>query len=264
MPTAIAASHAVPQATPVHITIGQAFRSVCLRTALASLLLAAAAPGLAQDDDEDFFVFDEEETEDTQEIADPLEGFNRAMFSFNDKAYRYVLKPVARGLRVLPVPVRRSATNVFNNLGAPISAASALLQGDLRNTGSELGRFGINSTLGILGLFDPATPMGLRQDEEDLGQTLGRWGVGTGPYLVLPFLGSSSLRDGFGTIATNATNPVFDGWARDEIVGYRLTEAELALSLDQDTYEALYDSALDPYIFFRSAWVQNRKGAIAR
>lgn len=235
-----------------------------LRAALAALLLACAMPALAQDDDEDFFIFDEEEDPDLPEFADPLEDFNRAMFSFNDKAYRYVLKPVARGLRVLPVPVRTSVSNVFNNLGAPISAFSALLQGDLRNTGSELGRFGINSTLGILGLFDPATGMGLRQDEEDLGQTLARWGVGSGPYLVLPILGSSTLRDGVGTLATNAANPLFDDWARGEIVGYRLAEAEVALSLDQDTYEALYDSALDPYVFFRSAWLQNRAGAVAR
>lgn len=235
-----------------------------LRTALAVLLLACALPAAAQDDDEDFFVFDEEEDPDAPEFDDPFEGFNRAMFGFNDKAYRYVLKPVARGLRIVPVPVRTSVSNVFNNLGAPISAASALLQGDLRNTGSELGRFGINSTLGILGLFDPATAMGLRQDEEDLGQTLARWGVGSGPYLVLPVLGASTLRDGVGIIATNTFNPVFDGWARGEIVGYRLTEAEIALSLDQDSYEALYDSALDPYVFFRSAWLQNRAGAIAR
>lgn len=236
-----------------------------LRAALAALLLGCSLPALAQeDDDEDFFIFDEDEDLDAPEVSDPLEGFNRAMFSFNNKAYRYVLKPVARGLRVLPVPVRTAASNVFSNLGTPISAFSALLQGDLRNTGTELGRFGINTTIGILGLFDPATDMGLKQDDEDLGQTLARWGVGSGPYLVLPFLGSSTLRDGIGNLATNAANPLFNNWATGEIVGYRFAEAEVMLSLDQDTYEALYDSALDPYVFFRSAWLQNRAGAIAR
>lgn len=244
-----------------------------VRRLIAALLLALAVPVAAQDaagadeefvEDEEFFEFDEDGAGDSPEIADPLEGFNRAMFGFNDKAYRYALKPVARSLRILPVPVRTSIGNVFSNLGAPISAFSALLQGDLGNTGSELGRFGINSTLGILGLFDPATGMGLARDEEDLGQTLGRWGLGSGPYLVLPFLGASSLRDGVGVIATNGLNPVFNDFARGEIVGFRLAEVEVMLSLDQDTYEALYDSALDPYIFFRSAWAQNRSGNIAR
>lgn len=252
----------------------RALVSTRLRILATALLLVLAAPlpaqdgGTAEDEeffgDEEFFEFDAEGSMTAPEIADPLEGLNRAMFGINDKVYRYALKPAARGLRILPVPVRTSISNVFSNLGAPISAFSALLQGDLGNTGNELGRFGVNSTLGILGLFDPATGMGLQQDEEDLGQTLGRWGVGSGPYVVLPFLGASSLRDGVGTITTNILNPVFNGWARGEIVGYRLAEAEVLLSLDQNTYEALYDGALDPYIFFRSAWVQNRKGNIAR
>src|SRR5690606_16255402 len=121
-------------------------------------------------EDEDFFVFDEG-GEEEEAISDPFEGFNRAMFSFNDTLYRAVLKPVARALRILPVPVRTSAGNFFSNLGTPISSISALLQGDLPNAGTELGRFGVNSTVGILGLFDPATGMGLEQDDEDMGQT---------------------------------------------------------------------------------------------
>lgn len=242
-----------------------------LRSALAALLLVLAFPTLAQDDsadesfeDEEFFEFDEEGSEAAPEIADPLEGFNRAMFSFNDKAYRYALKPVAKGLRVLPVPVRTSFSNFFSNLGTPVSAISALLQGDLRNTGSELGRFGVNTTIGILGLFDPATGMGLVQDDEDMGQTFARWGVGSGPYVVLPLLGSSSLRDTVGFGANAAINPVNADLDAGEVIALQLLRAEVALSLDQDTYEALYDGALDPYIFFRSAWVQNRNGNIAK
>lgn len=234
------------------------------RAALALLLLAFAMPAAAQDDEEDFFVFDEEEGEEAPEIADPLEGFNRAMFAFNDKAYRYALKPVARGLRVLPVGLRTSVGNFFSNLGTPVSAISALLQGDVKNTGSELGRFGINTTIGVLGLFDPATGMGLIQDDEDMGQTFGRWGVGTGPYVVLPLLGSSSLRDAVGFGANAAINPVNTNLDVGEIVGMQLLRVEVGLSLDQDTYEAFYDSALDPYVFFRSAWVQNRAGAVAQ
>jgi phospholipid-binding lipoprotein MlaA len=236
-------------------------------TLITTLLLVGAMPALAQEDqleDEEFFEFDEEGAEAAVEIGDPLEGFNRAMFSFNDKAYRYALKPVAQGLRILPVPVRTSFGNFFNNFGTPISAISALLQGDLRNTGSELGRFGINTTVGILGLFDPATGMGLPQDDEDMGQTFGRWGAGTGPYIVLPLLGSSSLRDTIGFGANAAINPVNTNLDTGAIIALQLLRVEVALSLDKGTYEALYDGALDPYIFFRSAWTQNRAGAVAR
>lgn len=244
--------------------------SACLRTALLLCLLCPGASLLAQDagsadafEDEDFFVFDEA-GEEEEAIADPFEGFNRAMFSFNDTLYRAVLKPVARGLRVLPVPVRSSVNNFFSNLGTPISAISALLQGDLANTGTELGRFGVNTTLGILGLFDPASDMGLEQDDEDMGQTLARYGFGSGPYLVLPLLGSSSVRDGIGFGINAMLNPVNVELDTGEIIALRLVDAEVALSLDEDTYEAFYDDALDPYVFFRSAWVQNREGRIAR
>lgn len=237
---------------------------------LALLLLSPGAALQAQEaaddedffDDDDFFMFDEDDGGDA--IADPFEDFNRAMFAFNDKLYRGVLKPVARGLRIVPVPVRRSAGNFISNLGTPVSAISALLQGDLRNAGSEIGRFGVNTTLGLFGLFDPATGMGLVQDEEDMGQTLARYGIGSGPYLVLPFLGSSSLRDGIGLGVNALLNPVNYHLDTGEIIALRAADAEVALSLDEDTYEAFYDDALDPYVFFRSAWVQNREGRIAR
>ena len=240
-----------------------------MNTAIASrwlprsiLLAFLATPSiLLAQDDEEFFEFDEEEAS-APPVADPLEGFNRAMFGFNDTLYRGVLKPVARGLRVLPEPVRTSGSNFFDNLGAPVSSISALLQGDLRNCATELGRFLLNSTAGIAGLFDVATDVGLTQDEEDLGQTLGRYGVGHGFYLVLPFYGSSSLRDAIGTVATSAANPVYTNLETGEVLGITLTDAELKLSLDKDTYEALYASALDPYVFFRSAWQQNRAGAV--
>lgn len=223
-------------------------------------------PASAQEpieEEEDFFEFDDESTA-VPPIADPLESFNRASFAFNDKLYRGVLKPIARGLRVLPEPVRVSMSNFFTNLGTPISAASALLQGDPKNAASELGRFVINSTVGIVGLLDPATDMGLRQDEEDLGQTLARYGVGHGMYLVVPFFGSTSARDLVGSIGTAGWNPLYQELDPGEIAAINLASAEVALSLDKDTYEAFYDSSLDPYIFFRSAWTQNRAGAVEK
>jgi phospholipid-binding lipoprotein MlaA len=225
---------------------------------------ARAAEELPPEDEEEFFVFDEEGEESAATIADPLEGLNRATFAFNDKMYRGVLKPIARGLRVLPDPVLVSGTNFFDNLGAPVSSISALLQGDIRNSATELGRFLVNTTVGIAGFFDVATDMGLAQDEEDLGQTLGRYGIGHGFYLVLPFFGSSSLRDAIGTAGNSAINPVYENLETGEIIAINFTDAELSLALDRDTYEALYDQSLDPYAFFRSAWAQNRAGKVAQ
>jgi phospholipid-binding lipoprotein MlaA len=221
---------------------------------------AAAAQAIPEE--EEFFVFEEEGEEPAATIADPLEGLNRATFAFNDTLYRGVLKPIARGLRVLPEPVRVSGTNFFDNLGAPVSSISALLQGDLRNCATELGRFLLNTTAGLAGFFDVATDVGLMQDEEDLGQTLGRYGIGPGFYLVLPFYGSSSLRDAISTVGNSALNPVYENLETGEIIAINLTDAELQLSVDRDTYEALYDQALDPYAFFRSAWAQNRAGKV--
>lgn len=228
---------------------------------LLVLLFAVSASVQAQEEDDDFFIFDEEE-DDGPSIADPFENINRSMFAFNDKLYRGVVKPVARGLRVIPAPVRTSGANFFDNLFTPVSAANALLQFDLPNTGREVSRFLINSTIGILGFFDPATDMGITADTEDFGQTLGRYGLGHGFYMVVPFFGATSLRDGVGSIANTAMNPFYDNLVASEIFAINAVDAEITVSLDQDTYEAFYDSALDPYIFFRSAYVQNRAGAV--
>ncbi len=214
------------------------------------------APG-----DEEFFDFDEGAEAEIR-IADPLEGINRVTFAINDKLYRGVFKPVARGLRILPVGLRISFSNFFSNLGTPVSAASALLQADLRNCGTELTRFALNSSAGLFGLFDVAADLGIEQDNEDLGQTLARYGVGHGFYLVVPFYGPSSLRDITAGAATSAINPVYQNLETSEIIAINVTNAEIALSLDQDTYESFYESALDPYIFLRTAWLQNRAGAV--
>lgn len=237
------------------------FAGYCHRLVLVLLFAVTALSAQAQDDDDDFFIFDEEE-DDSQSIADPFEDLNRASFAFNDMLYRGVLKPVARGLRVLPRPVRTAGANFFNNLFTPVSAMNALLQFDLPNTGTEASRFLINTTIGLLGFLDPATDLGIARDTEDLGQTLGRYGLGHGFYLVVPFLGSSSLRDGIGSYGNAAMQPIYDNLVAGEIIAINVVNAEISLSLDQDTYEAFYDSALDPYIFFRSAYVQNRAGRV--
>jgi phospholipid-binding lipoprotein MlaA len=243
------------------ITRSQGFQRTTVAAIMAVSLLATL-PALAQDDEE-FFEFDEGEAP-AATINDPLEPLNRAIFAFNDKLYRAAVKPFARGLRVLPVPVRKSLANFFNNLNAPASAASALLQGDPRNAASELSRFVLNTTIGVAGFFDPATDMGLLQDEEDLGQTLARYGVGQGPYLVLPLYGATSVRDTLGSSATSTLNPLFEELNSIEIGVVSTAQAEVLLSLDQDTYEAFYASSLDPYLFFRSAWIQSRQGSVEK
>ena len=153
-------------------------------------------------DDDDLSFLDEED--EVIEVYDPFEKFNRGMFWFNDKAYFYVMKPVAKGWRWLaPEPLRLGIRNFFSNLRAPIRFVNAALQGKFRDAGNELTRFGVNSTLGIGGLFDPAKAhFGIERKIEDTGQTLAHYGVGPGPYLVLPFLGPSNFRDGMACWAT--------------------------------------------------------------
>ncbi|MDX9741701.1 MAG: VacJ family lipoprotein [Gammaproteobacteria bacterium] len=228
--------------------------------ALLALLSAAASAQMPDIYDEDF------EYEETLLIADPLEPFNRAMFAFNDKVYFYVLKPVVRVYRHVPEPARVSVGNFFSNLRAPIRMANSLLQLKLVDAGNELLRFGVNSTVGIGGLFDPAGRyLGIRRVDEDLGQTLGHYGVGQGFYIVAPFLGPTTLRDGAGNFV--------DAWYLDPVMyveddgvatGLFALDKVNAVSIDRDTYEEITREAFDPYTFIRDAYVQRRSAAVAR
>jgi phospholipid-binding lipoprotein MlaA len=129
-------------------------------------------------------------------VYDPFEKFNRSMYNFNAGFDRYVFLPVVSGYEtVTPDIAQKGVTNFFSNLGEVPNFVNNVLQGEVSDSGVTLGRFVINTTVGVLGLWDPATKMGIYQRKEDFGQTLGKWGVGNGPYLVLPFLGPSNLRD---------------------------------------------------------------------
>ncbi len=144
------------------------------------------------------------------DIPDPLERSNRAIYAFNTQFDRYVFLPTVRGYkRVTPDPLEKGITNVFSNLGEIPTFVNATLQAKPRSAGVTVGRFVVNSTIGILGLFDPATKMGMVQRNEDFGQTFGRWGVGNGPYLILPVLGPSNVRDGVGSITELGLNSAF-------------------------------------------------------
>ena len=229
---------------------------------LLFFLLFFSVPGWAEEDfslEADPFAEPE-----AKEIADPLEPLNRGMFWVNDKLYVYLLKPVAKGLRVLPEPARVSVSNFFSNLGTPARAANNLLQLKFANTASELARFLTNSTFGLAGLFDPAAKWGLEKKDEDLGQTFGHYGIGQGFYLVLPVLGPTSLRDGIGRIGDHFVDPLSPALKSEELAGLRVLDAENELSLDKDTYEGIRKNELDPYLFVRDAYTQMRAGRVRK
>ena len=160
------------------------------------------------------------------EIYDPLEGLNRAVFNFNNVADKVVLEPVAKGYKKLPSPVQSGVSNFINNLKLPLAALNQLLQGQGQNAAESTGRFLVNSTVGVFGLIDVADDMGLHQKEEDFGQTLATWGVGDGFYIVLPLFGPSNLRDTSGMIMTMMTDPVNAYATTQEKPGQFLLEQE--------------------------------------
>ncbi|MBI1359899.1 MAG: VacJ family lipoprotein [Alphaproteobacteria bacterium] len=197
---------------------------------------------------------------------DPYEGFNRKMYGFNNALDKAVLEPVAKGYRaVTNEPVRKGVTNFTNNLGEPLTFTNELLQFNVPHAAGTFGRFVINSTIGIAGLFDPATSFGIKRTDEDFGQTLGRWGVKPGPYLVLPFLGSSDPRDFVGWGADFGLNPVnyvqFDGADTLRVSNFVLG----GLSARESAIETIDDvrqTQLDPYTTLRRFYVRNRAAQV--
>jgi len=194
---------------------------------------------------------------------DPWQGFNRKIFSFNDTLDEWVLEPVAKGWDyVTPKPVERGLSNFFGNLHFPIDLVNNLLQGKGIEGAKALGRFTVNTTLGAAGFLDPASDLGLGPQTEDFGQTLGVWGVGPGPYLVLPLLGASSLRDApaLGVDSVTAITPFFiDGWilAGARVIDVVNTRAKFL----KEVVEAKAAS-LDYYVFVRNAYLQRRQAEI--
>ena len=202
-----------------------------------------------------------------QEINDPLEPMNRQILKFNRGFEKVVLTPVAKTYRaVLPAPARKGVYNVLHNLKSPVIFGNDVMQGEGKRAGNTLLRFVVNSTLGIGGLFDVATRMGIESHDEDFGQTLAVHGIGEGFYLVLPIFGPSSPRDGIGLAVDILIDPIF--WIlRSEnlnYVNYIRTGVEgvdiYARNLDQ--IEELKRSSLDYYAALRSTYRQNRRSEI--
>lgn len=190
---------------------------------------------------------------------DPLEPFNRRVHAFNDVFDRNIAQPVARGYNaVLPRPVNRGISNFFRNLGDVGVLVNSALQLKPRATVITANRLMINTTFGIAGVIDVAGMMGAKPQDEDFGQTLGYWGVDAGPYLVLPFLGPSSVRDGTGLIVDNTWDPIYmvdDGAIETGLTVLRIVDTRARLL---GTTGLLDTAAVDPYAYTRDAWLRRR------
>lgn len=194
---------------------------------------------------------------------DPWEPMNRATFEFNDTADRAVLKPLAEGyVKAVPGFAREGVQNFFENIADVGTGLNNILQGKGGNGASDLGRFVVNSTLGIFGLWDVATPMGLEKHSEDFGQTLGVWGMQSGPYFVIPLLGPSTLRDA----PARAADPswYYSGLLDNNTLYWSLWGIDqLRTRANLLKGESVLDqAALDRYIFVRDAWLQRRRSQV--
>jgi phospholipid-binding lipoprotein MlaA len=224
-----------------------------------------------EDDDDDEYDDDDDYDDDVaqgdvQLIPDPFIELNTGIYHFNDKMYFWVLKPVSRGYGfIIPKELRVAIRNVFYNVRFPVRFINCLLQGKVRKSGAEFGQFFINTTAGFLGLANVAANYPeLQPSAEDLGQTFAVWGFDSGAFLMLPFFGPSSLRDGLGRLGDTFLDPIW--WLFDDIwvsLGIRAGETVNDVSLRIGEYEALKEAALDPYVMIRNAFVQNRNKVIA-
>jgi len=196
---------------------------------------------------------------------DPYERYNRAMFRFNDKLDRAILKPVAQGYeKVVPQPIDDSITNFFSNLDDVVVTFNDVLQGKFHQAGSDLSRLVWNTTVGIGGLFDVASHMGLPKHNEDFGQTLGKWGVGPGPYLVLPFLGPSTFRDTVALPVDWVSDPLYHYYEVDKN-GYWQLKTLYYVDKRAGLLRAsrlIEQAALDEYVFIREAYLQRRQSLV--
>lgn len=193
------------------------------------------------------------------EPHDPWERFNRSMSHFNNKLDHAVLKPVATGYKkITPDPLEKGLHNFFSNLGEIKIILNDLLQLKLSQTAADTGRFIVNSTFGLAGFFDVAKHIGMHKHDEDFGQTMGYWGLNSGPYLVLPLFGPSSLRDGPGLLIDRYANPIRE--VKDDTARYSLYFLD-AIDTRAQLLEAgniLEKASLDSYIFAREAYLQRR------
>ena len=207
-----------------------------------------------------------------------FEKFSRGTLKFNQALDKAIFKPVAKGYRTLPVPIRTGSSNFIENLRSLLTFSNNVLQGDLKGAGNTAGRFAINTTVGILGVFDPASKMGFeKKSREDFGQTLGVWGADTGCYFVLPVLGPTTARDALGMVGNVFIDPVYQlthGSETDIVVGnenvgehnyyiYKGTDAVDFRSKNIESIDSLENNSIDFYASVKSLYLQNRAQKIA-
>ncbi len=203
----------------------------------------------------------------TPEAEDPWESLNRGTFAFNLKFDEYFLSPLAKGYRyIFPSEIRTGVRNFLSNLTEPWTSINAALQGDFKNTGNTIARFLINSTIGILGVFDVATEIGFEKQKEDLGQTLAVHGVGPGPYLVIPFLGPSTLRDALGKVTSLYADPVTLALERNDKdqwiwIGMALKGIDFR-EQNLEKIDNLNATSVDFYATLRSLYLERRSSMI--
>jgi len=220
-----------------------------LFTLLAALLVAGCATTAPPPDE--------------RHPRDPWEPYNRNMFQFNDAVDRAIVRPLAVGYgRITPAPVRRSVQNFFTNIRSPVDQINLLLQGRPGNAGTELGRFLVNTTFGLGGLFDVASMGDIEDYQEDFGQTLAVWGWEDSRFFMLPLLGPATVRDGIARVPDGYADFVWR-WTLEEtthaLIGLNVIHFRHGrLPLDEDMR-----SAYDPYTFLRDSWLQQRSHAIA-
>ena len=202
-----------------------------------------------------------------------FEGVSRSIFKFNQGFDNVILEPIAKGYNKLPTPIKNGTSNFTSNIATLLSIPNSLLQGNLKQVGHSTGSFLINSTVGILGILNPAEKMGLKPHKEDVGQTLGAYGVGPGCYLVLPILGPSTARDSFGLIADTFIDPFAHVTIREnELFGisgnsldYFSVKGTTAIDFRADNdknYESLEKNSLDFYSSIKSVYLQDRENKI--
>lgn len=200
------------------------------------------------------------------EESSALETYNRAMFSFNNKVEKFVIRPVAKGYRAVTNDyIRQRVTNFFSNIDEPVSAANHLLQGEFSGTGSNLGRFVINSIFGVAGLYDVASSMGLEKNKTGFDETMATWCVPDGPFVILPIIGPSTPRAAVGFVADGYSSPMY--WAAQESGGedawtvYYAVSGLKYLNLyteNMKLLESLEEGSVDYYEAIKSTYLQNR------
>lgn len=222
-----------------------------VRTGLIAATLLFAAPALAFDEFDD--------TDASSRNPDPWEPVNRAIFNFNDRVDSVSLKPLAQGYnRFVPEPVRDGVSNVFGNLGEPRNLVNNTLQGKFHDASVDISRFLLNTTLGVGGVFDVATRWGLQRNDEDLGQTIGSYGVPSGPYVVLPLLGPSTLRDSLARVPESFETYTY----RAQVDHVRTRNVAFGTEMVDTRAAILGQERLirgDRYTFVRNAYLQNRE-----